>query len=53
MQLFEAETPQMRRVIGFAVGSILAALVGAGFWTAVLVGIAGALVAKLENSRNG
>ena len=31
MQLLQIETPEMRPVIGFAVGSILAALMGAGF----------------------
>jgi hypothetical protein len=54
MQILEAKTPQMRRVIDFAFWSIMAALLGTGFWTAVLAGIAGSLIAAMtEHSHNG
>ncbi len=41
----------MKLIIGFAVGSVLAALFRTGFWTAILCGIAGAIVAYFAWSR--
>lgn len=37
-------------VIGFAVGSILAAVFGAGFWLSTLAGILGAVIAHFGSS---
>lgn len=48
----QTETRAMRPVIGFAVGSVLAALIGAAFWTAVLVGTIGAAIANTEIGQN-
>jgi len=47
----QTQTRAMRPVIGFAVGSVSAALIGAAFWPAVLVGIVGAAGALIARNR--